>query len=236
MVRFRSLILVLDPGPWSWPLILVLDPGYWLWSLILVLDPDFSSLDPGPWFRSLILLLDPSPWFRSVTKNFVGIVDALQEEKRGEEEVKQFVKLSCQALHGEIPPCAAKMNILFLMCTLERKFSFGLWKSLKYFTKYTIIKIDDKGHFAKFFPWQDSIWEMGFVRERAVRVQRTDGLSPKFSADIISLKSISKIHVSSVFINWHHLVAKFGPNGYGAIWSPNLELMQVAPIGSQICN
>ena len=33
-----------------------------------------------------------------------------------------------------------------------------------------------------------------------------------------------------------HLVAKFGTNASGAIWWPNLELMQGAPSGGQICN
>ena len=30
---------------------------------------------------------------------------------------------------------------------------------------------------------------------------------------------------------WRHLVAKFGTNASGAIWWPNLELMQVAGAG-----
>ena len=35
---------------------------------------------------------------------------------------------------------------------------------------------------------------------------------------------------------WCHLVAKFETNASGAIWWPNLELMQVAPSGGQFCN
>ena len=35
---------------------------------------------------------------------------------------------------------------------------------------------------------------------------------------------------------WRHLVAKFATKVSGAIWWPNLELMQVAPSGGQICN
>ena len=35
---------------------------------------------------------------------------------------------------------------------------------------------------------------------------------------------------------WFHLVSKFATNASGAIWWPNLELMQVAPSGGQICN
>merc|ERR1711911_451456 len=35
---------------------------------------------------------------------------------------------------------------------------------------------------------------------------------------------------------WRHLVAKFATNASGAIWWPNLQLMQVAPSGGQICN
>ena len=31
-------------------------------------------------------------------------------------------------------------------------------------------------------------------------------------------------------------VAKFATNASGAIWWPNLELMQAAPSGGQICN
>ena len=33
-----------------------------------------------------------------------------------------------------------------------------------------------------------------------------------------------------------HLVAKYATNTSGAIWWPNLQLMQVAPSGGQICN
>ena len=51
----------------------------------------------------------------------------MQEEKRGK-EVKQFVKLSCQPLHGGIRP-TAKMNILFLM--QERALFFFLQKPQK---------------------------------------------------------------------------------------------------------
>ena len=32
------------------------------------------------------------------------------------------------------------------------------------------------------------------------------------------------------------MVAKFGANASGAIWWPNLQLMQVVPSGGQICN
>ena len=35
---------------------------------------------------------------------------------------------------------------------------------------------------------------------------------------------------------WRHLVAKFATNASGAIWWPNLQLMQGAPSGGQICN
>ena len=35
---------------------------------------------------------------------------------------------------------------------------------------------------------------------------------------------------------WRHLVAKFATNASGAMWWPNLELIQVAPSGGQICN
>ena len=35
---------------------------------------------------------------------------------------------------------------------------------------------------------------------------------------------------------WRHLLAKFATYGSGAIWWPNLQLMQVAPSGGQICN
>ena len=35
---------------------------------------------------------------------------------------------------------------------------------------------------------------------------------------------------------WRHLVAKFATNARGDIWWPNLELMQVATSGGQICN
>ena len=35
---------------------------------------------------------------------------------------------------------------------------------------------------------------------------------------------------------WRHLVAKFGTNASGAIWWPNLQLMQVAPSGRQFYN
>ena len=35
---------------------------------------------------------------------------------------------------------------------------------------------------------------------------------------------------------WCHLVAKFAANANGAIWWPNLQLMQVGPSGGQICN
>ena len=33
-----------------------------------------------------------------------------------------------------------------------------------------------------------------------------------------------------------HLLAKFATNASGAIWWPNLQQMQVAPSGGQICN
>ena len=36
--------------------------------------------------------------------------------------------------------------------------------------------------------------------------------------------------------NWRHRVAKFVINASGAIWWPNLELMQVVPSGDQIWN
>ena len=88
------------------------------------------------------------------------------------EEVKQFVKLSCQPLHGGILPLQ-KWIYCFWCTTIEKNFFLPLWKKwMKTFHEvYDYIKIGDKGHFAKFFPWQDSIWEMGFVRERPVRVQ-----------------------------------------------------------------
>merc|ERR1711978_142065 len=35
---------------------------------------------------------------------------------------------------------------------------------------------------------------------------------------------------------WRHLVEEFTTNASGAIWWPNLQLMQVAPSGGQICN
>ena len=35
---------------------------------------------------------------------------------------------------------------------------------------------------------------------------------------------------------WCHLMAKFGTNASGAIWWPNLELIQVALSGGQIWN
>ena len=35
---------------------------------------------------------------------------------------------------------------------------------------------------------------------------------------------------------WRHLVAKFATKVSGAIWWPNLQLMQVVPSGGQICN
>ena len=38
------------------------------------------------------------------------------------------------------------------------------------------------------------------------------------------------------YYKWRHLVAKFATNASGAIWWPNLQLMQVAPSGGQICN
>ena len=59
-----------------------------------------------------------------------GVVDSSQC-RRGDlerKEVKQFVKLSCQPLHGGILP-AAKMNILFLMRRGKREiFSSALEK------------------------------------------------------------------------------------------------------------
>ena len=35
---------------------------------------------------------------------------------------------------------------------------------------------------------------------------------------------------------WRHLVGKFATNAIGAIWWANLEPMQVAPSGGQLCN
>ena len=86
------------------------------------------------------------------------------------EEVKQFVKLSCQPLHGGIL-LSAKMNILFLMHNHREKLFSSSVKKVDENISWSIWLYQDWRHFAKFFPWQDSIWEMGFVRERPVRVQ-----------------------------------------------------------------
>ena len=37
------------------------------------------------------------------------------------------------------------------------------------------------------------------------------------------------------YVIWRYLVAKFVANASGAIWWPNLQLMQLAPSGGQIC-
>ena len=102
------------------------------------------------------------------------------------EEVKQFVKLSCQPLHGGILPLQ-KWIYCFWCTTIERNFFLRLWKKwMKTFHEvYDYIKIGDilRNSFL------DRIqFEKWVLLGSGLSEYNTDGLSPKFSADIISRK------------------------------------------------
>ena len=63
----------------------------------------------------------------------------------------------------------------------------------------------------------------------------------KFNIQVIDSLQIRflhwKIQVGGAnYCKWRHLVAKFATNASGAIWGPNLQLMQVTPSGGQIVN
>ena len=127
--------------------------------------------------------------------------------RRRGKEVKQFVKLSCQPLHGGILP-TAKMNILFLMRRGKREiFSSALekicWWLLKIsWSMYNYIEIEEGDIFANFF--QDSISEMGFVRKRpTVRVQLSLWQAfAKVPPDIVSPKCISQLHFNCISLSY----------------------------------
>ena len=136
-----------------------------------------------------------------------GIVDSSQC-RRGDlerKEVKQFVKLSCQPLHGGIRP-TAKMNKLFQMHGNQRESNtMFLAKNLS-FSRVVAIKFLDEWYFAKFFRRQDSIWEMGFVREGPTdQAQQSKALTGFRQSSqrrcIVSLKYITGLYFSALVLN-----------------------------------